>query len=356
MAVSSTPSSTETPVTVASRRPPGTLRNAASLAAARMMRFLGLLRRTFAGFLAHDCLHLAQAAAYSALVALFPTLIVSAAVVALLPDAAPLRFQAALFFDRVLPDDVSPILDGYFQNGQEMVHSTRALVIAAIVSLIGASSVIVTLMEGFRRAFNLPSDRWTFWGRRWRSVALVFIALVPLFIASVLVIFGHFVSSWISAHIGDSARTLILVIAFLVRWTVALISSVFVIAITYHMGTPPAGLAVMEEDSRYDHLWGSLRTVRAMSTMERSWTRTLPGATLATAMWFITTLVFGWYVTRFANYSEVYGSLGAGVALLFWLYIISLSVLAGAEFNAQLYPAYCNAPSLEPQTPREPFA
>ena len=37
--------------------------------------------------------------------------------------------------------------------------------------------------------------------------------------------------------------------------------------------------------------------------------------------------------------SEVYGSLGAGIALLFWLYIISLSVLCGAEFNAQLYAA-----------------
>lgn len=56
---------------------------------------------------------------------------------------------------------------------------------------------------------------------------------------------------------------------------------------------------------------------------------------MATAMWFLTTLAFGWYVTRFANYSEVYGSLGAGIALLFWLYIISLSVLCGAEFNAQ---------------------
>jgi membrane protein len=56
---------------------------------------------------------------------------------------------------------------------------------------------------------------------------------------------------------------------------------------------------------------------------------------MATAMWFLTTLMFGWYVTRFANYSEVYGSLGAGIALLFWLYIVSLSVLCGAEFNAQ---------------------
>src|ERR1017187_9188249 len=70
-------------------------------------------------------------------------------------------------------------------------------------------------------------------------------------------------------------------------------------------------------------------------SVPRPWHTILPGAVMATAMWFLTTLAFGWYVTRFANYSEVYGSLGAGIALLFWLYIISLSVLCGAEFNAQ---------------------
>lgn len=278
------------------------------------------------------------------MVALFPALIVAAAVVTWLPDAAPLRLQAALLFDRILPDDVSPMLDSYFENSHQTVHSTRAIVLAALVSLSGASSVIVTLMEGFRRAFSLPSDLWGFWDRRWRSVALVFIAGIPLMIASVLVIFGHFVSSWLTMDMGASARILILTIAFVVRWTVALASSIFVIAVTYHMGIPPAGLSAGEELSASDQLWGSLRTVRAMSTMERSWKRTLPGATVATAMWFLTTFAFGWYVTRFANYSEVYGSLGAGVALLFWLYIISLSVLAGAEFNAQLYPAYCGLP------------
>lgn len=306
------------------------------------MRFFWLLRRTFACVLDHDCLNMAQAAAYSAMVSLFPGLIVSAAVVTLLPDSAPLRTQAALFFDRILPDDVSPILESYFENGHQTAHSTQALVVAGIVSLIGASSVIVTLMEGFRRAFNLPAHRWNFWERRWRSFALVPIALVPLAIASVLVIFGHLASEWIAANIGASARTLVFVVAFVVRWTVALTSSVGVIAVIYHMGIPPAGLAVAEDGDRHgDHLWASMRTVRAMSTMERSWRRTLPGATLATVMWFVTTLVFGWYVTRYANYSEVYGSLGAGVALLFWLYIISLSVLAGAEFNAQMFPAYC---------------
>lgn len=311
----------------------------------------GLLRRTSASVLEHDCLNLAQAAAYSAMVSLFPGLIVAAAIFATLPDSAPVRTQAALFFDRILPDDVSPILDSYFQNSHETSHSNRALAIAAIVSLIGASSVIVTLMEGFRRAFNLSTQEWTFWGRRWRSILLVFIALLPLGVASILVVFGHLLSEWVVANIGASAVTAVLVLAFAVRWTVALGSSIAVIAVIYHMGIPPAGLAVAETDgSSKDHLRESLRTVRAMSTMEKSWTRTLPGATLATVMWSLTTLIFGWYVTRFANYSEVYGSLGAGVALLFWLYIISLSVLAGAEFNAQLYPAYCGlaAPDAKP--------
>ncbi len=75
-------------------------------------------------------------------------------------------------------------------------------------------------------------------------------------------------------------------------------------------------------------------------------------------MWFITTLAFGWYVTRFADYSQVYGSLGAVIALLFWLYIISLSVLCGAEFNAQFDSLLAanveRLPQPAPQPPAEP--
>ena len=92
--------------------------------------------------------------------------------------------------------------------------------------------------------------------------------------------------------------------------------------------------------------------------MQQSWKRVFPGAIVSTLMWFLATLIFGWYVTRFANYSQVYGSLGAGIALLFWLYIISLSVLCGAEFNtefhARLSPPTCN--SFQAVTPKQPSA
>ena len=266
-----------------------------------------LLQRTLARALAHDCLNIAQSAAYSGMVALFPALIVASAVIGLLPDAAPIRFELAVVFDRILPSDVSPLLASYFSVTQHTDTSGRALVLAVIVSVVGASSLIATFMEGVRRAYDLPADCWTFLQRRGRALILVPMSLVPLAGASVLVVFGHYLSRWLAMHAMPDARTAVYVITVLMRWTLSLTGSVGLVALLYHMGTP----------------------------MRLTWRRTLPGAFLATLMWFVATLAFGWYVTRFANYSRVYGSLGAGIALLFWLYIISLSVLFGAEFNVQ---------------------
>ena len=267
-----------------------------------------MMQRALLSALQHDCLNLAQSAAYSAMVSLFPAMIVTAAAIALLPDTAPLRDQVGEFFDRVLPASVFPLLTSYFVTSPRSPHTARALIIAAFVSLTGASSIIATLMEGIARANHLPSDCWTFWQRRSRAFTLVPLSLAPLVIATVLVVFGQFITSWVALHLTTVVRPAFYAAALVVRWAIALGGVVGLTALIYHLGTP----------------------------LRQSWHRTLPGAVAATVMWFLTTLAFGWYVTRFANYSQVYGSLGAGIALLFWLYIVFLSVLFGAEFNAQL--------------------
>jgi membrane protein len=282
------------------------------------------LHRTVLSVLEHDCLNIAQSTAYSAIVALFPALIVAAAVIGLLPDTAPVRLQLADFFDRVLPAGVSSLLDAAFENAPKHTHSLRALVSAGVVSFAGASNVIATLMEGLRRARGLPRDCWSFWQRRRRSFELVPLSLVPLTIASLLVVFGHAVSQWLVASIGPQARAPIYAATLLLRWAVAVGASIGLIALLYHMGAPETRVGVAAE--RGDGRAGAQEA-------PGWWWTSLPGAVLATGLWFPATLVFGWYVTRFTNYSEVYGPLGAGIALLFWLYIISLSVLAGAEFN-----------------------
>ena len=291
------------------------------------------LRRAALAAIEHDMLTVGQATAYSAMVALFPALIVAAAVVGLLPDTLPLRVQMAIFFDRVLPSNVSPLLDVYFSATHGNAHTFRALLGALLVSITGASSVMVTLMEGFRRAYDLPLTRGSFWPRRVRALALVPISLLPMAVASMLVVFGHLITHWLVGEVTPALRTPVYVIAFLLRWTIALAGSVGIIAVIYHLGTD------LTRHMR-EHLAALLKEPLlteplVMLRKDWSWRSSLPGAAVATVLWFVTTLLFGYYVTRFANYSQVYGSLGAAIALLFWLYIIALSVLIGAEFNAQ---------------------
>jgi membrane protein len=49
-------------------------------------------------------------------------------------------------------------------------------------------------------------------------------------------------------------------------------------------------------------------------------------------------MLFRWYLSHYADYSIIFGSLGVAIALLVWMYMISLVILVGAEFNAMLFP------------------
>ncbi len=282
---------------------------------------------------------MAQATAYSAMLALFPALIVAAALVGMLPSLLPFRSQLAVFFDRVLPSSVVPLLEGYFSVDRRS-QTAGALIGSLVISLMGAGNVMATLMEGFRRAHALPRARGSFLRRRGRALALVPLSLVPLAAASALVVFGHLITHWLVRELPPMLHGTFAVFALLLRWTVALAGSTGILALVYHLGTAlDTGMREYLKWSR-DHLhfsprepWVALRADAAQPDI--SWRRSLPGAALATALWFVATLVFGFYVTRFANYSRVYGSLGAGIALMIWLYLIALCVLIGSEFNAQ---------------------
>jgi membrane protein len=59
------------------------------------------------------------------------------------------------------------------------------------------------------------------------------------------------------------------------------------------------------------------------------------GSVAATALWLLATLLFGLYVANFAHYNATYGSLGAVVALLMWLWVSAYAILMGAEINAE---------------------
>ena len=63
---------------------------------------------------------------------------------------------------------------------------------------------------------------------------------------------------------------------------------------------------------------------------------TLPGAVLAVSCWMGLSYLLGVYFRHFANFNKTYGTLGAAVALMIWLYWTGFAMLAGAELNAEL--------------------
>jgi membrane protein len=272
-----------------------------------MVDFLRLLKRALWQALSHDVLNTAKAAAYSGMLMLFPALLVITALLAQAPAGATMVGELRAACDQFFPSDTMQLLQYSFLTRR--MHSTQLLLSATTLSVLAALGLMLSLMEGFRRAYRLPRDDWGFWQRRFRALMLVPIALVPFSLATLIVLFGHQYETWMILNAGHELRGLVLFFWRMVRWLLAAGTSIAVLSSIYHFGT-----------RRKEH-----------------WKHVVPGALTATFLWFPVTLVFGWYVNRVASYSMVYGSLGATIATMVWLYISSFSFLLGAEFNGVLY-------------------
>ncbi|HEU0217473.1 MAG TPA: YihY/virulence factor BrkB family protein [Stellaceae bacterium] len=66
------------------------------------------------------------------------------------------------------------------------------------------------------------------------------------------------------------------------------------------------------------------------------WRWISPGAVVATVTWLISSALLSWYLANFANYNATYGSLGAAIGLMMWMWVSSIVVLVGAQLNAVL--------------------
>ena len=281
-----------------------------------MVPVLRKLRRALLAALAHDVLGSAKAAAYSAILCLFPTILVVTTVIAMAPESDSLRGELKTSFTELLPADTMTLLHSYFTN--QKVRSGQVVFSSTLISLLAAMGVMLSLMEGFRRAYDLPKREWPFWVERLVAFALIPSCLAPLAFATVMVAFGHQIEIWVITNTDHVIGVYVLLIWRVIRWSIGILTTIFLLAVSYHFGTPRRQL----------------------------WRYIIPGASGAAVMWFVSTLAYGFYIRRFSSYSVVYGSLGTLIATLVWLYITSLSVLMGAEFNAQFYP---KPPRLQPR-------
>ena len=269
-------------------------------------RFWRLFRLSIWRAFEHDAFAIAKASAYSSILTFFPALLVLGSVIATIRRGDVYLREISYALGRILPAGSTTAL-AYLRGATH--RPVGLLITASLLTIWTASGVIISWMDGFRRAYQLPKT-WGLIQERLIAISLVLMAGIPMTFSTILVAFGSRIELRILFYIGHEFGPIVLLLWSLTRWAIAILTSIAVIQLIYHNAVP--------------------RT--------QPWHSVLPGAVLATALWLGATALFGWYLQRYADYSIIYGSLGAGIALLVWMYLISLVVLIGAEFNAMLFP------------------
>lgn len=273
-----------------------------------LQRMALLFRRAFVTAYENNCFGLAKGVAYSALLAFFPFLTTLTAILVQANAMSVSRIISSLVFEVVPPGTEEIVLYNFTERGQRPVS---LLIGATLLALWAASGVMASLMQGFQAAYRIEKGR-PFLKQRMMAILLVIFVALPIVAASSLVVFGARTERVAFTSIGlleeeQQLRGWVSLLGQLLRYIVALGAIVFSTALLYYIGP-----------SRRNRL-----------------RRVLPGATVATALWWAATTIFGWYVRNIANYNVLYGSIGAVVALLVWMYILSVIALYGCEFNAE---------------------
>jgi membrane protein len=273
-----------------------------------MSRFFKHLRIALWRAFEHDAFAVAKAAAFSAIFTIFPAVLVLADLLTASRTTASLAREIGHAVGRILPEGTSVAVLQYF-SGRPV--NVKFLITTILITLWTGSGVMISWMEGFRNAYQMPKI-WGLVKERMVSFLLVILAGIPLVFASFLLVFGNQIETAIMDRVGHELGPYILGLWTALRWIIAALTSIAVIALIYHHGVP--------------------RT--------QPWHRVIPGAVLATVLWFVSTVMFGFYLRRFGNYDVIYGSVATAIALLVWLYLVSMVVLIGAEFNAIRYPRF----------------
>lgn len=253
------------------------------------------------------CLSISKGAAYSGFLALFPVL-TTLATLLVQAKATPVLNLLSRFLGDVLPPGTEAmVLDRFVSSGRRPI---LLLVLVTLLAIYSASGLMMSLMEAFDRLYGVPSGR-PFLRQRLMAALLVLTAALPAIGASALILTGTRTEQTIARWLQDypEANPLtggLLFLSQTLRYSVAFSAIVLVTGLLFYLGP----------------------------SRRHTWTAVWPGAWLSTFLWLGTTTLFAWYVRNIASYNLLYGSIGAVIALLVWMYLLAVIACYGCAFNA----------------------
>lgn len=239
--------------------------------------------------------------AYYFLLALFPMLIFLTSLVGFLPEAQTAIFQALA---RVMPGDAMRLVSETINDVTSNRHG-GLLSFGVLGALWAASGGATAVMGTLNEAYDAKEER-SFWKIRLTALGLT-VALALLVVGGVaLIMFGDRCSEWLAARLG--------------------LGQIF--AVVWHVVDYLLGFALVFLGLQVIYYFGP--------NVAQAWQWITPGAVFAVASLIISSLLFTLYLRFAPSYSATYGSLGAVIVLMLWLYLMGLVVLIGGEINSEI--------------------
>jgi membrane protein len=203
-----------------------------------------------------------------------------------------------------MPGDAVQLIGQQLQAVTSQPRSTLGvgLIVAVLVAIWGARAAMSTFITALNIAYAEEEKRGFL---RFQAAAFALTALAVVFAVLSIALIAVLPAAIDLLPFGKIGKT----VASVVRWPVLLVLVTIGLAAIY----------------RY-----------APSRNEPKWRWVSWGAAVATVLWIAGSALFSLYVGQFASYNKTYGSLGAVVVLMMWLYLSAFAVLLGAELNAEL--------------------
>lgn len=268
--------------------------------------WLYVVRKTAREFSKDQCTDIAAALTYYAVLALFPALIALLSLVGLTGH----KQQTVTTLVQLLRDagasSVAHTLQPTIAHLAQAPGAGLALIVGLLAALWSASGYTNAFGRALNRMYEIGEGR-PFW--KLRPAMLLLTAVLLVLAAAVmfaLVVTGPAAQAVGNVlHIGSTALT----VWNYAKWPVLLVLVVVIVALLY-WGTPN----IRQPKFR----WVSV------------------GSLLAIVIWMLASLGFGFYVAHFSSYNKTYGSLAGVIIFLLWLWLTNLSLLFGAELDAEL--------------------
>lgn len=260
-------------------------------------------RRTFKSILSDNLFDLAAQQAYYFFFALFPAILTIISIASFFPIANLVDDSIAML-GRVAPGDVLQIIT---EQMQKISSSNKGgvLTFAFVLTLWSTSGAMVSIITTLNAAYGITEGR-PFWKVRLTALALTIGMALFIVVSMALVLVGPTLAEHlaVSMHLGPAFKWA----WWILQWPVVFVVVASGIGLVYYFA-PDA---------------------------EQDWAWVTAGSIVATLLWVIVSLAFKLYITYFGSYNETYGTLGAFIVLLTWFYLSGLSILVGAEMNAEI--------------------